>query len=97
MSGGSDVLLDDVERRPMQLGLDAGLHLGALLSFRDLYSVCTARLVLATLPELLAASCSSLEGAFRCPGLREVAPSSAASAARERGARPCRRCRCCWL
>ena len=54
MSGASDVLLAEVERRPIQLDLDAGLHLGALLSFRDIQSVRTARLALATLPELIA-------------------------------------------
>ena len=49
-----DVLLGEMGRRPMQLPRGAELHLGALLSFRDLQSVRTARLVVATLAELIA-------------------------------------------
>ena len=54
MGGGGDMSQGELARRPMQLSRDAGLHLGPLLSFRDLQSACTARLALATLPELIA-------------------------------------------
>ena len=54
MRSDGDLLVGSLERTPLQLSLVTGLHLGALLSFRDLQKVCTARLVLATVPELIA-------------------------------------------